>query len=416
MAPRWLPTNFQILFWRDYFNFPASFIYDWTDRGVSISIQRGQNRFDGQIPPRYDAATMTLVLRNEDGQLDPSNSSSTYYDANGTWLKPEKTRFQIWGNGHPIFTGYTDSWTVDYPEYEKLSTVTIRCTDRTKVLSNFNGDPQTPVGDFEFPGTRINRILDYWGGLDFIDRDISINSQQSLVPTVLQGNPWQEMQLVADCCFAELFWNAGGTIVFRDLVDQLAFFTLSSVTLKDNGVNTGTQLKVSGLGLNVDSTQVRNQVTIWDGTGTESATFSSPTVNDFYERKYERTDLPFYSDLNSPSNISNYASIVRYALEDAKTRVEYVTINPLDDPTNAYPMICQLDLGHRVAFDLKALPGRGTVTPYQQQHIIRGIQHDIRPDGWLTTYALQTTEDWNYLVFDSVNQGAFDANRFGIIA
>lgn len=104
----------------------------WTDVSayfVSGSISRGRQR----ELDRYQAGTMSMVLRNEDRRFDPLYTSGAYWPN----VKPMK-RIRVtatWNSvDYIVYDGYIDSWKQSY-QIPNVATVEIDATDLFKVLA-----------------------------------------------------------------------------------------------------------------------------------------------------------------------------------------------------------------------------------------------------------------------------------------
>lgn len=185
---------------------------DVTDCIRSGSINRGVSRFDG-IYGRAEAGTAELVLDNLDARFDPTNLSGPYVLAGASQIKPMRA-FRIRAGGFDLFRGFADSWDLSYPLNGNDAVCTLRGTDGTKVLANFDGPEQGSQGAGEDTGARIERVLDNAGWPE-ADRDID-QGVTDVQATTLAQPAWTEILLTADTEIGEVYFDGAGKLVFRN--------------------------------------------------------------------------------------------------------------------------------------------------------------------------------------------------------
>ncbi len=131
---------------------------DITDRVQEIRISRGRHdQFQD-----FQAGIMTLVLTNNDRELDPRNTQSRYYDpltdTSGVTIRRKVTVY--YGNT-AIFTGRITDIDISYdPTSSPItrSTVTIDVADDFVLLANAYLDEYFPTS--QLSGARVSAILD----------------------------------------------------------------------------------------------------------------------------------------------------------------------------------------------------------------------------------------------------------------
>ena len=404
---------------------PASFLVTISFDGVlsgtdvsayvrALSTDRGMSRFDGAYPPRYTAGTATLVLDNRDGRFDPFNTNGPYLDVDGqSLIIPIRPLAQISlndGSGAvPIFTGNVDSWTPTYPASGKDALCTVRCVDAIARLNARDRDAVVSQGDSESTGNRMTRILDALGG--FPDRDIAPNTdltQNVLAATTLVGNPWAEIQLVADSEPGEAFFAADGTFVFRDRATLAsAFYAAPSHALTDLAPPA---YGFQDISVASDPVQIRNAVYITSADAYQDNQVDLDSADIFGWREYRRDDLLFLDGGGGATEA--YSTFLLSVLSDADPRIDEVSFMPAADPTHLWATAKTVELGDRISVRFNP-PGAGDVI--ERQAFVRGIAHSCGPnlDGWTTRLALQDAQRLTVMVFDDAFAGRFDVGRFG---
>jgi len=131
---------------------------DITDRVQEIRISRGRHdQFQD-----FQAGIMTLVLTNNDRELDPKNTQSRYYDpvtdTSGVTIRRKVT---VYYGSTAIFTGRITDIDISYdPTSSPItrSTVTIDVADDFVLLANAYLDEYLPTS--QLSGARVSAILD----------------------------------------------------------------------------------------------------------------------------------------------------------------------------------------------------------------------------------------------------------------
>jgi hypothetical protein len=90
-----------------------------------VSIRRGRT---GRLIDPIDAASVNIVLNNEDRSFDPAFASGPFYEK----LVPSR-EVAVSVGGVRIFTGYVEDYDLDY-DVSGRSTAAVRCTDALGIL------------------------------------------------------------------------------------------------------------------------------------------------------------------------------------------------------------------------------------------------------------------------------------------
>lgn len=105
----------------------------WVDisRDVrSWSTTRGRNR----ELERHQPGRATVVLDNRDRDYDSEHTAGPWF-GNLRPMRRMRIRETFRETTYPVFDGYVDSWTLDYPATGKDATATLQATDGFKVLT-----------------------------------------------------------------------------------------------------------------------------------------------------------------------------------------------------------------------------------------------------------------------------------------
>lgn len=187
---------------------------DLSSRVVSVTTKRGASRADGPVL-RYEAGTATIVLRNDDRALDPTNLEGPFVAAGVSQVEPMRAvrlRASYGGVTWPLWRGFTDEWTVAY-DGPNSSYATVTCFDAFGVFAAYDRTAVAAIGAGELTGARINRILD---SVSWPTTDRMVDAgEETVQATTLDGNALSELLLTADTELGEFWIDADGRARFR---------------------------------------------------------------------------------------------------------------------------------------------------------------------------------------------------------
>lgn len=352
-----------------------------------VSTKRGANRTQQPIQ-RYEAGTGEVALINHDREFDPTHLTGPHVSGGQTQILPMRPiRIRATWNSvtYGLMRGYVDAWNLDW-NGPNWSEVIVPFTDGFKVLASYNRvGLETPVGEGELSGARINRILDSadWpAGL----RSIATGNSP-MQGTTLANNALTECHLVSDSEVGEFYINGDGNAVFRNR--HAIFLDSRSNTPQATFGDAGSELKYknNGLSLSYDHTTLANLVTAARTNSEQQTASSSTSIDEYLVQSFNRTDLLLQTD----GEVLSFAQWVLFTSKDPELRFTAMVVNPLRDPTNLFPQVLGREVGDRIRI-LRRPPGGGsTIT---RDVFIRGIQHNITPGTWLTTWTLQSATDY----------------------
>jgi len=184
---------------------------DVSDFAIQASIRRGRNR----ILDKFEAGTATVILRDDNGNFNPSNSAGAYY---GKLLPLRKIQIFADYNGvrYPLFYGFIMSFTTNFQVgVDAYSKVTLQCVDGFRLLNNYNFSSVPLATAGETTGSRINKLLDL-ASWPAVARKIDTgDSTVQADPATANRNMLDEIQLVGDKTeFGGVFADNDGDIYF----------------------------------------------------------------------------------------------------------------------------------------------------------------------------------------------------------
>lgn len=377
----------------------------WTDitaYAQSVDVRRGASRAESPIL-RFEAGVMTITLDNSDRRFDPSNTAGPYVTLGGisqvTPMRQVRVLADYMGLTYPIFTGYADSWDISYDE-PSVSWCVLTATDATKVLtSNDRAAVSTAVGEGEYAGQRVHRILNSAGWSPGL-RDVDAG-KSTLQATTLDGSAWDELQKVQDAEIGHVYVDGWGYVVFRD---RLANMTdVGSTTVQaafGDGVG---ELPFVDHTIEYDDQGLVNVARAAIAGGIMQSAEDVASQAQYLTHTFERSDLLLQTDTDA----ANYAAFILYQSKDPELRFTQLTVAGNDDEA-LWPHMLGRQFGDLITLTRRP-PGGGPVTT--RRCFIVGVTHSIPgPNEWRTTWTLQSATKWTFLTLDDATLGVLGSN------
>jgi hypothetical protein len=381
----------------------AEYHVNVTDDVRRISIRRGASRSDNPLI-RYESGTGDIVLDNSGREYDPTNLAGPYVSAGVTQVVPMRpviisTSYD--GQDYPLLQGYVDSWDLDWSG-PNWSEVTVPFTDAFKVLEDDKRQAVAAVGAGEASGARVNRILDSVGW-PADQRDID-TGDVTLPATTLEGAALTELQAVADAELGALYIRGDGVLVFRSRSSVLTDpgSATSQATFGDGG---GDELpyKDGGLQLSYDVDTLVNRVIAGREGGAEVMAEDATSIDQYLVHGMSQTGLLLETD----DQVSQWAGFILATSKSPELRFTSMEVWPRVDPERLWPQVLGREIGDRITI-IRRPPGGGD--PITRDVFIRGIEHVITPDNWVTRWTFQSASRYAFLVLDADPGGRLDQN------
>ncbi|WP_435111869.1 hypothetical protein, partial [Nocardiopsis synnemataformans] len=305
---------------------------------------------------------------------------------------------------YDLVRGYADAWPITWSDPHE-STVEVTFTDAFKVLNQRELTAvETPVGASEDAGARITRVLDAIEWPDG-DRDIA-TGDSTLQATLLEGAALEQMQDATASEIGELYMSGAGKVTFRNRTAiSTAFRSIQPQALF--GDREG-EVRYQGLTLTADDEQLANIIkAAREGDDAiEQVVTDEQSIAQYQGRTYDASGLLLETDAAA----ADYAHYLLYQSSEPELRFESLTLSARSDPGRAMPMALGLEIGDRIRIRRRP-PGGGVLI--ERDCFVRGIQHEISPDNWTTTFALQSATRAAFLVLDDAILGQLDHNALG---
>lgn len=321
----------------------------------------------------YNPGTATIRFQDFNGDWNPENTAGPYY-GQILPMRQVKITTEYLSVEYPLYTGFITSWDWNWQDQSvDHATVTVQCVDafRLFALSNFTTVTGSAAGDL--PGERIAQILAavQWPSTltDLGDGDTALADDSGSERSALAA-----IQTVERSDLGAFFVDADGMATYFSRADLALKAIGTPVVFKDDGTN----VQYQGLDVNLDDTDLANEVTIGRAGGIPQTVSDLQSIDDFFVRSYSQTDLIMESDENAflkASTILLYRKVPR-------VRLDSVTLD-LSSVSNRVIPGLSLDIGDPVTVSRK-MAGN---TSLDVTLVVNGLSHDITPDRWRTRFS-----------------------------
>lgn len=338
-------------------------VVDISSIALQASIRRGRNR----ILDKFEAGTATVILRDDNGDWNPSNPAGAYY---GKLVPLRKIQIYADYNGtrYVLFTGFIISYTTNFQiGVDAYAKVTLQCVDGFRLLNNavFTTVPGAAAGDTT--GTRIGQLLDLnsWPtALRAIDTG---DSTVQADPGTANRNLLDSLQLVGDKTeFGGFFMDNDGNVYFLSRTNLSNRAANPTTSYADDGSGIAYQ----GIELAYDDVLVVNDVTVTRLGGTAQNVTDATSITTYFRHSGIRDGILVQTDAEA----LNQANMLLGTRKDALVRISSLSLN-LFDPTASSRITAGLasEIYDPISVK-KTTPGSTSLT---KTLFIQGIQHDM---------------------------------------
>jgi hypothetical protein len=333
-----------------------------------ISIRRGRDRMFEEYTP----GQAVIQFQDFTGDWNPDNATSPYYGQ----IKPmRQVRIQTEysGTGYFLFTGFITSfdwtWADQSADY---ALVTIQAVDAFRLLQLSNIDNVAGAANKDLPGERINLILDAIGwpsSLREIDNgDTELENDPGGIRDALGA-----CQIIEQSDLGALFIDANGHVTYlaRTTLSERAAGT--ATVFNDNG----TDIAYQNLDINLDETELANQVTFTRLSGSPQTVSDATSIDEYFLRSYAREGLMMETNALA---LARATSVLNYR-KDPRLRVDSITLD-LSSASNRVPAGLGLNIGDPIVVNRTMANNTG----FDLRVTVNGINHDITPERWITSF------------------------------
>ena len=347
----------------------AAVIVDVSNVVDSIQTIRGRNAQADQ----FQTGTLSLRIVDQNGDFNPQNPSSPYYNLLTPMRKVQITA-TYGATTYPIFSGFITSYTTTTPKNANdVVYTTIQAVDAFRLAQNAQIATVAGTSAGQLSGARINALLDAIGWPASM-RDIDAGL------TTMQADPGSArtslaaMQTVETSEYGALYVDAAGSFVFQDRNVTVSSIGASATVFNDNGTDIGYFNAVWRL----DDTLVYNNASVTRTGGTAQIATNAASIAKYFDHSYNQQNLLMQTDAVA----LDYARA--YIASRAETSIRCDAIQ-LDLYTDNYTAgtVAALGLDY---FDPVTIttnqPGGSTLTKTLQ---VFGVSQSITPNSWKTT-------------------------------
>jgi hypothetical protein len=345
----------------------AAVIVDVSNQVNRIETNRGRTALSDQ----FQTGALTLRIIDQNGDFNPQNTSSPYYELLTPMRKVQITATYS-GVTYPIFSGFITSYVTSYPDDsgEDLAITTIQAVDAFRLAQLAQISTVTGATAGNLAGTRINQILDQidWPAT-MRDVDAGLTTMQADPGT--NRTALQALSTVASSEYGSLYVDAAGSFVFQDRSVTAGSIGGTPTVFADNG----TGIFYFDASWILNDVLVFNKATITRAGGSAQVALNQASIDKYFLHSYFLDNLLMQTDAVALDYARSYVA----SRAETSIRVDSVV---LDLYTNNYNtgIIAALDLDF---FDpikvITTQPGGSTLEKTLQ---IFGVKMNISPNSW----------------------------------
>lgn len=358
-------------------------LVDVSARAASVSIRRGrQNRIDP-----VQAGRATVILRNNDGALDPLNTASVLYPG----VEPRRP-INIYADSVQVYAGFVDDIDLEYTPGGDAA-VRIEASDGLTRFALASFPSAGEVFTAEDSGARIQSVLNsnvnFWDGLTDLDTGDSL-----LAAGTAKGNALEYLQLVERSEGGFFFVARDGKLTFRNRNNPAQ--NPGALTLSDVPGGIGVCTPYVQLTRQAGIEDIFNEVTAVGPAGTAIASDTN-SIETYGIRDLEMNELLLATQGAVEGRVAY--EVVRRA--NAYTSVKTVTVDQSVQPGGCSSTL-EHDLGDSVIIVFSP-PG---VTQQTQTSALVGLEHQWTVGtSWRTSFNLTEESSSAFLILDDVDYG-----------
>ena len=371
----------------------ADIIVDVSDKVQKIETRRGRNALIDQ----FQTGTMSLRIVDQNGDFNPENPSSPYFNVLLPMRKIQITA-TYGANTYPIFAGFITSYVTTYPkDAEDVAYTTIQAVDAFRLAQNAQISTVTGATAGDLSGTRINQILDQIDWPTYM-RDVDTGL------TTLQADPGTNrtslsaLQTVANSEYGAIYVDASGSFVFQDRSVTVASIAGTPTVFADDGSG----IIYANAVWVLNDVLVFNKATITRSGGTAQVATNQASIDKYFIHSYFLDNLLMQTDAVA----MDYAKAYVASRAETSIRCDAIELD-LYTPNYNSGILAALDLDF---FDpitvITTQPGGSTLEKTLQ---IFGVNMTITPNSWKTIFTtLEPIIDG--FIIGNVNYGVLGQN------
>ena len=378
----------------DFNKLAGTVIYtDVTSKTLSVSTNRGRSR----DVDNFTVGSATISLDNLDARFDPTNASGAYYGG----IEPLMAviidaTIDGGSNYKPIFTGFVNTWIVNYPNSAD-STVTVTCSDAFMKLANTQLNSQSVSS--ALTGAFINSILDNASVAFSPDRSIETGNS-TMASQTLSENTLSAIQTAEFSEQGAVFIAKDGVFTFKER--HSTYPSTISATFSDDG----SDLPYNRMDQILGNDFLYNNVRLKREGGSEQTASDSASQAKYLIRTFSRQDL--YN--NSDADVLSTANLILAKYAEVDPRFSDVEVDLENLTTGQQGTVLDLECIDTVKVEITPV---GTSTQVSRFSIIDGIQWTITPNEQKVTFLTSDSSDVQFLILNSSTFGLLNTGKLG---
>lgn len=337
---------------------------------LKASIRRAYNR----LSDSFQGGRAAIVIADQNGDFNPSNTSSPYYP---NVLPMRKIQLSATYNGNTYYLGsfYIQSWKYQAPKDGEVGYVSLDCIDGFQLLNLTTISTVTGATAGQYSGTRIGKILDA-AAFPATMRNLDTGSSTMQVdPGTANRSALSACQLIEQSELGAFYFDQYGFARFVSRENSIKFQAGTPTVFSD----TGSGITYDQVTYDFSDTGLINSASITRNGGTAQTDSDAASIANYFQHNRTRTGLMMETDAEALS----MASTIVASRSDTTIRVESITINT-GDPSDPTRVVAGLDLDY---FDpitvIQTQAGGSTIS---NTLVIQGVSYDISPNKWTTTF------------------------------
>lgn len=342
---------------------------DVSNQVLRASIRRAYNR----LSDSFQGGRAAIVIADQNGDFNPSNTSSPYYP---NVLPMRKIQLSATYNNNTYYLGsfYIQAWKYSAPKDGEVGFVSLDCVDGFQLLNLTSVGTITDSG-VQLSGTRINKILDaaaFPASMRNIDAGDS--SMQADTGTA-NRSALSACQLIEQSELGAFYFDQFGFARFISRNNSVKAQGAASTLFADDG----TGITYDQVTYDFSDTGLINSAVITRNGGTAQSDSDSASIANYFQHNRTRTGLMMTTD----SEALSMAQSIVASRADTAIRVESVTINT-GDPTDPARVVAGLELDYFDPITVQQTQAGGS--SISNTLVIQGVSYDISPNKWTTTF------------------------------
>jgi len=377
------------IFGTNIFADSAAVIVDVSDQIDYIKTRRGRDA----VSDEFQSGQLTLRIVDQNGDFNPQNPSSPYYELLSPMRKVQITATYS-GVTYPIFSGFITSYLTTQPqEATDVTLTTITAVDALRLAQNAQISTVTGATAGDLTGTRINQILDQieWPN-SMRDVDAGLTHVQNDPGT--QRTALSACQTVSTTEYGAFYVDATGSFVFQDRDVTVSSIAGTPILFSDDG--TGITYKDAAWVLN--DVLVFNKATVVRSGGTAQVSTNQDSIDKYFLHSYYVDNLLMETDAEA----LDYARAYVASRQETTVRCDSLQLDLYTPDYNA-GIIAALDLDFFDPITVKTTQPGGSYLEKTLQ--IFGVSNRITPNSFIV----------NFVTLESIIDGFIIGTEYGRI-